>query len=269
VAGFGDVRLEARGDDLIERISGLGTLVLRRLGGDRAGEIGAHRFLSSGRTSVEAIVDTLSARTCDAAQGLDIVCAQDTTEVNFGGSHGSRGGLGAGGNGKTPGFFVHGLVSIDATSERVLGLSGAHIWSREPGPVRPRWSRQPDNKESVRWLNGLLRAKHALAGAARITVVGDRESDIYHVLANCPQGVELIVRAHHNRKLVGEDDTHKALFETLADGPVQETIAVDVSPKGPGDKGRVASVELRQIKSVKTGDWRTGCPYNFSIKLLF
>jgi hypothetical protein len=63
MAGYGDVRLESRGDELIERISGLGTLVLRKLGGDRAGEIGAHRFLSSPRTSVEVIIDTLAERT--------------------------------------------------------------------------------------------------------------------------------------------------------------------------------------------------------------
>ena len=63
MASYGDVRLEARGDELIERISGLGTLVLRKLGGNRAGEMGAHRFLSSPKSSVAAIADTLSERT--------------------------------------------------------------------------------------------------------------------------------------------------------------------------------------------------------------
>jgi hypothetical protein len=250
MAGYGDVRLESRGDELIERISGLGTLVLRKLGGDRAGEIGAHRFLSSPRTSVEVIIDTLAERTRQAAQGLEVVCAQDTTDLNFGSAHGDRGGLGACSNGMAPGFFAHALVAIDGASERVLGLSGAHIWSRSQKPVRAAWTRHPEDKESIRWLGGLLRARDSLAGAARITVVGDRENDIYHVFANRPTEVEMIVRARHNRTLILDGQERRPLFETLAQAPVQTIIDVEVAPKGPGDRGRVARVELRKIKAL-------------------
>ena len=255
MAGYGDIRLEARGDELIERISGLGTLVLRKVGGNRAGEVGAHRFLSSAKTSVEAIIGTLAERTRQAAQGLDIVCAQDTTDLNFGGAHGTRGGLGIAGNGRMSGFFAHALVSIDAASESVLGLSDAQIWTRPQEPIEPRWTRHPDDKESARWLKGLLNARDALIGAARITVVGDRESDIYHMFANRPAGVEVIVRARHDRKLMkapkGDQDSDNTamLFETLASAPVQAITTVNVAPKGPGDKGRIATVELRHLKA--------------------
>lgn len=250
MAGYGDVRLEARGDELIERISGLGTLVLRKLGGDRAGEIGAHRFLSSPRTSIEVIIDTLAERTRQAAQGLDIVCAQDTTEINFDWAHGTRGGLGASANGTVPGFFAHAMVAIDALNERVLGLSGAHIWSRSQEPVSARWHRGPGAKESIRWLDGLFRARDALAGAAKITVVGDRENDVYDVFANRPAEVEMIVRARHDRMLIIDGQERRPLFETLAQAPVQTIIDVEVAPKGPGDRGRVARVELRKIKAL-------------------
>ena len=44
---FGDVRRAERGAWLFERIVATGSLVLRTVGGNRAGEIAAHRFLDS------------------------------------------------------------------------------------------------------------------------------------------------------------------------------------------------------------------------------
>jgi len=48
IGEFGDVRRAERGAWLFERIVATGSLVLRKVGGDRAGEIAAHRFLESG-----------------------------------------------------------------------------------------------------------------------------------------------------------------------------------------------------------------------------
>ena len=59
---FPDIRLSQRAEHLYQRIVATGSLVLRRLGGDRAGEIAAHRFLDNERVSSETILDTLSQR---------------------------------------------------------------------------------------------------------------------------------------------------------------------------------------------------------------
>ena len=57
---FGDIRVAERADWLIERVAALGTVVLRRIGETRAGEMAVHRFLSSPHVSTENIVTTLS-----------------------------------------------------------------------------------------------------------------------------------------------------------------------------------------------------------------
>ena len=75
---FGDVRLSDRAQGLFEQIVHTGSLVLRRVGRDRAGEIGAHRFLNNARVTHQAIVDTLSERTIKACQGRIIVAVQGT-----------------------------------------------------------------------------------------------------------------------------------------------------------------------------------------------
>jgi len=80
---FGDVRVAERAQWLLERIVATGSLVLRRLGETRAGEIAVHRFLSSPYVSVERIVETLAARTAERCVGRHILLVQDTTEITF------------------------------------------------------------------------------------------------------------------------------------------------------------------------------------------
>ena len=71
--------------------------------------------------------------------------------------------------------------------------------------------------------------------------MADRESDIYALFARRPAGLDLIVRAAQNRNLA--DGTK--LFDALTDAPCLSTSEVRVAPRGPGDKGRTASIELR------------------------
>jgi hypothetical protein len=58
-----------------------------------------------------------------------------------------------------------------------------------------------EDKESFRWLQGADEAASVCIGARRITVVADRESDIYEAFALRPDGVELLVRAAQDRSL--------------------------------------------------------------------
>lgn len=59
---YSDIRVAERADWLIERVAAAGTLVLRRVGETRAGELAVHRFLSSPYVSVENIVETLAGK---------------------------------------------------------------------------------------------------------------------------------------------------------------------------------------------------------------
>lgn len=237
----GDVRTAARGAWLFDRIVETGSLVLRDLGEDRAGEMAAHRFLSSPYVSVEGLVAAVSARTGAAAVGRRVVAAQDTTEINFSGRDRGRRGLGRSGDGESVGFFIHPVVAIDAEDEAVLGLAGAQIWTRGAEPVDDRHRRLAADKESHRWLAGTRAAADTLSGATQVVVVADRESDIWAHFIGRPKGVDMAIRARHDRSLVGGAN----LFEFLANRPNLDTVEVKVAPRGPGDKGRTATTWLR------------------------
>jgi hypothetical protein len=238
---FGDIRVAERADWLIDRIAATGSVVLRRLGGDRAGEMVVHRFLSSPHVSTERIVATLSERTAQQCGGRRILAVQDTTEINFAGRGKRRRGLGPGGDGKTPGFFIHPVITIDVETEALVGLVDAAIWTRPAGRKGARRKRPLEDKESARWLAGCAAAAEQLGSAAAVTMVADRESDIYQLFARKPGGLDLIVRAAQDRSLADGG----RLFSALAEAPPLSMSEVRVAPRGPGDKGRSACVELR------------------------
>jgi hypothetical protein len=238
---FGDIRVAERADWLIERVATAGTLVLRKLGETRAGEKAIHRFLSSHHVSVDRIVETLAARTATQCAGRRILTIQDTSEINFSGRDKKRRGFGPGGDGKTPGFFIHPVVAVDVESEAVVGLVDAEIWTRLEGRVAARRKRALEDKESMRWLLGCQAAAGVLSEAASVTMVADRESDIYLLFARKPDRLDLIVRAAQDRRLCDGS----MLFGAVAVAEVLKTSLVKVAPRGPGDKGRVANIELR------------------------
>jgi Transposase DDE domain len=239
---FGDARRAAVGTDLIERVTATGSLVIRKLGETRAGELAIHRFLSAPSVTCQEMLGTLAGRTLTAASGRRIVVAQDTTEINFAAREANRRGLGPAGDGVSAGFFIHPLVAIDSETEAVLGLLDAHIWTRDDAiEAAPRRQRAMEDKESIRWLRGVERAAALLTDAASVVVVGDRENDIYSCFARRPAGADLIVRAAQDRALV-ED---ASLFASAAAWPELTRIPVKVAPRRAGDPGRIATVALR------------------------
>lgn len=219
----------------------LGTLVLKDLGGGRAGEIAAHRYLSSPYVTTQGVLEALGSRTGQACAGRRVVAAQDTTAISFAGKSAARRGLGPGGDGQQAGFFIHAVVAVDAEDEALLGVVGGRIWTREAQLMSHRNKRPVQAKESRRWTEGAVMACEQLGSASQVVVVADQEGDIYSHFAQRPAQVELLVRARHDRGLV-EGAT---LFEASARWPVHTQALVAVAPRGPGGKGRVAQVSIR------------------------
>jgi hypothetical protein len=255
---FGDARRASVGTELFERVTATGSLVIRKLGGTRAGELAIHRFLAAPSVTCQEMLQTLAGRTMAAAAGRRIVVAQDTTEINFAGREANRRGLGRAGDGVSAGFFIHPLVAIDSETEAVLGLLDAHIWTRDDAAkTASRRQRAIEDKESIRWLRGVERAGELLTDAASVVVVGDRENDIYSCFARRPAGVDLIVRAAQDRALV-ED---ASLFASAAAWPELTQMPVKVAPRRVGDPGRIATVALRAgpvtLKRPRNGFART------------
>ena len=241
-----DLRLEERGAWLIDRVVETHSLVLKTVGGDRAGEGAINRYLGNDRIDPAEILAPAIEGTAKAAEGRRVVVAQDTTEINFAGRARRRKGLGPGGDGVSPGFFIHPQIVIEADEEAVIGIAGAEIWTREPAKTGDHHKRPAEDKESRRWLAGVRAAAEALPGAVQIIGVGDRENDIYGFFAGRPDHVDFVVRAAQDRAL--EDGT--CLKQSAADWPGLVCCNVVVAARPASAKGgpraaRIAHVEVR------------------------
>jgi hypothetical protein len=198
---------------------------VRRLGGDRAGEIRLTRFLRNASVSPEEMAQTAGQATYGRCANRHVVAIQDTTVVRSDGGGG---------------LYLHAVVAVDADDDAILGLIHGQFLSRSEGRKAERRHLPIEQKESYRWLQGADIAADICATARQVTVVADREADIFEAFARRPASVELLVRAAQDRSL--EDGGR--LFERSDGLPVMARATLEL-PAKPGRRARSAVLAVR------------------------
>jgi hypothetical protein len=176
---------------------------LRRLAkGRRAQEVRFSRFLGNDKVTVARVIESWSEGTMAAAEGRHVLAIQDTSEINFTTTAARRRGLGEIGKGNGRGVLLHPMLAVDAENGICLGLLSGQVWTRGARRTVSHDRRDLWDKESQRWISTALAAKPLLAGAAMVTSLGDRESDIFAAYATVPdERFHVIARSMHDRKL--------------------------------------------------------------------
>src|SRR5882762_9676482 len=229
-----------KGQRLFERIVLRRTVTIKRLGGDEAGEKAFSRFLHNRRVSETELIAEAKSHLLTQVAGRRVLAIQDTSEINFSQHKRSKAAFGTAGNGIDPAFLIHPVLVVDADSGVILGLLDVQLWERR-GPVAQDPLRPTDERESRRWLAGAEAAAILRqAGAISVTVIADREGDLYPAFARRPPEVELLVRAQTDRALAGEGH----LFAHLDNLPIAEQFVLEL-PAIPGRAARRAKMELR------------------------
>jgi Transposase DDE domain len=214
---------------LHDRLVAVGSrgLSVRRLGATRAGEMRITRFLRNDAVRLDEMLASAATRTFGRVSGRHVLAIQDTTTIRA--EDGGRC------------VAMHPVIAVDAVEGGLLGLVDAQFFTRDGGKRAQRKDVAFADKESRRWLDG-AQAAFALktAGAICVTVVADREGDIYEDFALRPQGTELVIRAGQDRRLC--DGTR--LFGCLAAIPEAGRMMIDLAG-APGRKARAAVIALR------------------------
>jgi hypothetical protein len=155
---------------------------------------------------------------------------------------------------------------VDAADGAILGLVEGQFLERRSGRRAARRAAPIEEKESFRWLEGADQAASVCAGAASVTVVADRESDIFEAFALHPQGTDLVVRAAHDRCLADG----RALFAAIDAAPLAGSTELDL-PAKPGRKPRTARMQGRfmavRLARPKNGQ-RAGLPPSLALTLV-
>ena len=215
---------------------------LRRLSrGDRALEVRFNRFLRHDKVTVERIIESWSASTVTAVADRHVLAIQDTSEIHFNTKSQRRRGLGEIGRGNQHGVLLHPLLAVDADNGNCLGLLSGEVWTREGRRTVSHDSRDLSDKESQRWITTAVAAKPRLAGAAMVTLLGDRESDIFALYAKAAeQDFHVIARSMHDRKLADE----AGLYATIDAMTVVQRRTIQL-PARAQRSARQADLELR------------------------
>jgi Transposase DDE domain len=198
---------------------------VRRVGGNRAGEMRFTRFLRNPRVSPPEMVATARARTAKRVRGRHILAIQDTTTLRD--------------DGRQCSLNLHAMIAVDAADGAPLGLVEAVFLDRVGGKKRLSAKRPFAEKESRRWLDA-TRTAAGLVDAASVTVIADQEGDIYEEFACRPAETELLIRAHHDRVL--EDGG--TLYDCMKEVPELGRETIDL-PANPGRPARSVVLALR------------------------
>ena len=200
--------------------------------------------------TLESLLAGWGGETGVAASGRHVLAIQDTSEFTFRTTPERRRGLGEIGKGVGRGVILHAMLALDAGTGACLGLVAGQVWTRSGRTTIPHAKRPLVDKESHRWLASAERAKTVLGAAAIVTVVADRESDIYDEWARLPEPAfhlltrvmqDLLTRVMQDRCLVGGG----RLFAASELWPVAARERVDLPARAPHRPARQAEVSLR------------------------
>jgi hypothetical protein len=189
---------------------------LRRLSqGKRAVEVRFNRFLGNNKVTTERLIESWSESTISAVEGRHVLAIQDTSEIHFHTTPERRRGLGEIGKGNNHGVLLHPLLAVDADDGSCLGLLTGQIWTRQGRRTVRHQDRDPSDRESQRWISTAVAARPLLDKAAAITVLGDRESDIFALYASAAERhFHVITRSMKDRKLADRDKLY-ATVDTM------------------------------------------------------
>jgi len=227
---------------------------VRGLGGGRAGEMRITRFLRNPRVTVGKMMAAARAQTCAGVAARHVLAIQDTSALRV--------------DEKGIGLSFHPVIAVDAQSGTMLGLVDTMFLTRQGGERGKRKQKAFEEKDSRRWLDGAKAASAlAEAGAACVTVIEDREGDVYECFAFKPASVEKLVRAAQDRRLA--DGT--SLFSKADAWDEAGRMTVEL-PAASGRRARNAelSVKFGKVEIVRPGrhSAASGLPKTLGVTLV-
>lgn len=183
---------------------------MNRWSGGKSGQIAAERFFHNKNVSLSDIVSWIGEGCSERSSSGHVLVLHDTTEFNYNNLNGllkvNDPDVGVISDDKSTGFFVHAALAIDASNGLPFGLSSVDIWSRRFGhadKAEREYKKLPiEEKESYKWIKAAEQSKHRLADAERITLIGDRENDIYEYLCKTiDKQTDILIRSSKDRKV--------------------------------------------------------------------
>lgn len=248
---FGDKRIEQRAKQALNKLVLGRNSSIRQVSESRSEQKAFYRLLENEKFNEESIERSIVARCGELCEGRHVLCIQDTSEFNLQTHKGRL--KPASGTGRTTkegieGFFLHASFVVDAEKSTALGYSYIDTWHRdvEASDRHERgYKKQPiEEKESFKWIGAAAQTQNRLATARQITMIADREADIYDLFGRyAGTDIKLLVRSNSNRQI---NTGREKIIDHLANQDVKHTYSIVVNGDiRKGIAGRTAHLELK------------------------
>jgi len=250
---FGDKRIEKRAAQALQKLTMGRNSSLRQITTDNAEQKSFYRLFNNESFSEHDIEQSIVKRCRELSHGRHLLCIQDTTEFNLSGQSGRirpESGLGNTSKSDVLGFMLHSSLVVDADKGMALGYSYIKTWERKEQRANKHqrnYKQLPiEQKESYKWIEAAKRSKELLGQAESITIIADRESDIYDLLTLADRDkLHLVLRSSSDRRIEGGG----SLTKHLGDLPLM--YQYDLVLNGDVRKGigkRTAQIALKWSK---------------------
>ena len=252
---FSDKRLDKRANQIVSMLVLSRSSAIQGVTEDEASQKGFYRFLDNKKVTEQDLIEEMQNRCGKNVEDRDVLVIQDTSSIGLS-DHRNKlkpsSGVGFVGNKKGLGFLVHAALVLDADKETMLGFSSVKLWHRQEDKANnttQAYKQQPiEKKESYKWIEASKQSKKALSSAKSITIVEDREGDIYEQFCIIPdEKTHLVIRNRDNRRLTNG----KYLHNFLQEQPVAGTYEIEIEQdKRKKIVKRTATLEVRYAKVI-------------------
>jgi len=270
-ADLGDKRLNKRLEKVVEELGANPNLSIPAATNGRTEMEAAYRFFDNDKVTPEKILlPHIDATRQRISQCDRVLLVQDTTELDLTRPSQQVDGAGPMDSEARLGAFVHPMLAFDPNGIP-LGTVWQKIWTRDSIATslsasekkRLRTKKPIEEKESLRWLEGLRAAREVAAACPHTTCVcvGDSESDIYELFSE-PRSIEhenghstpavhLLIRACQTRSTetgnwLGDVRATECLDTNSVNVSLRRAkIAVTTNKRQQSRDARTANVEVR------------------------
>ncbi|MEM9681393.1 MAG: IS4 family transposase [Bacteroidota bacterium] len=231
---FGDKRLDKGFHVLIAAMAVRHTVVMKELSTTRAEEVQMGRFMQNPNINPEQLVTHSCSVNPLLLEGKDVLVISDSSTISFN-AYSKREELGhVGPNTSKDGFSVHPAILMAADEGSCYGLGGIHFHKtpiahteQERAMKKERRKRSAtrafEDKERYKWFDAPSQAIANCPLAKSYTLIGDRESDIYDLMARTrAKDWHFLYRCKNNRSLSSTEDKDK-LYEAIQTWSVAHT----------------------------------------------
>ncbi|MEM8901624.1 MAG: IS4 family transposase [Bacteroidota bacterium] len=232
---YGDSRLSKRLASLKAQVYTRQSLVINQLSSDSAEQKAWYRLLKHKNLQIPKMIYEMINQSQAWQESEHILLVEDTRLINYTSLRKrvrEAKGLGSTGNygDKYFGYLMHPTLAIDAQRNFPVGISDLQLWHKAEEIKRYNDRKGEsipiEKKSSFRWIDGALQSAKRIGSSAQLTVVADREADIYEAICQWKAaGLDMVIRSQHDRNI--SESTGK-LRAFLDEQPIAGECEVDI-----------------------------------------